>query len=253
MSSERILIEACVTSVPCAIEAQRGGARRVELCDNLWDGGTTPSAGAIAAARRELSIGLNVIIRPRGGDFVYTQLEMEIMRHDVALAKELGADGVVIGMLRPDGSLHLEQYRELVELARPMSVTSHRAFDMCREPFEALEQLIDLGVDRILSSGQRPSAMAGSELLARLVETAAERIIVMPGVDIHVGNFRELIRRTGASEYHVLAQEQTPSAMLFRNEAVFMGTDPEVDEFAVPISDAEAFRELCRIAAKPAT
>ncbi|PIE25019.1 MAG: copper homeostasis protein CutC [Planctomycetota bacterium] len=248
MSKKAILIEACVSSVPCAMEAQRGGARRVELCDNLWDGGTTPSAGAIEAARRELSIGLNVIIRPRGGDFVYTELEMAIMRRDVELAKELGADGIVIGMLHPDGSLQLEQYRELIELARPMSVTSHRAFDMCRDPMEALEQLIELGVDRILSSGQRPSAMEGSELLAELVEKAGERILIMPGVGINTGNIGELIRRTGAREYHVFAQRQAASTMQFRNEAVFMGSDPDFDEFAIPISDAEAFREICRIA-----
>ena len=157
MSAHEVRIEACVNSVESAIEAEAGGANRVELCDNLFDGGTTPSVGAIEAARGALDIDLNVIIRPRGGDFLYSDLELDIMKADVVAARKAGADGVVFGILKADGSVNVEQSQELVELAEPMSTTFHRAFDMCAEPLAALEDLISLGIDRVLTSGQRLS------------------------------------------------------------------------------------------------
>lgn len=239
-----VLVEACVDSVPSALIAQQAGALRVELCDDLYDGGTTPSAGAIRLARERLSIGLHVIIRPRGGDFVYSELELEIVRHDLRLARDLGADGVVFGMLHPDGRIHRQQTAALVELAGDLSTTFHRAFDMCRDPHAALEELIELGVDRVLSSGQRPSALAGAGLLGELVERAGERIVVMPGVGIDPGNVAEVARRTRATELHVYTETRRPSAMGWRNPAVFMGTDPDLDEYEVRLTDGAALAAI---------
>ncbi len=242
MIAHEILIEACVNSVESAIEAEIGGAHRVELCDNLFDGGTTPSIGAMDAARDRLEIDLSVMIRPRGGDFLYSDLELEIMKADVVAARAAGADGVVFGMLRTDGAVNVEQTRELVELAGPMSTTFHRAFDMCADPVVALAELIALGIDRVLTSGQRPSAMEGAARLKELVDTARGRIVVMPGVGIDASNIADLIRRTGAGEYHVLAERRVVSGMVFQNPSVFMGSDPEQPEFERPVTDSEAIR-----------
>src|SRR5512146_3272836 len=150
-----MIYEVCVDSVEGAVAAQQGGAQRVELCDNLVEGGTTPSLGMIRLTRQHIAIALNVIIRPRGGDFFYSPLEFEVMRQDILAAKEAGADGVVIGLLLPDGRVDVERTRALAALARPLSVTFHRAIDLCRDPAEALEELAGLGVDRILTSGRR--------------------------------------------------------------------------------------------------
>ena len=193
MRAHEIRIEACVNSVESAIEAEVGGANRVELCDNLYEGGTTPSLGGIEAARQKLRIDLNVMIRPRGGDFLYSDLELEIMKANVRAARAAGADGVVFGILEADGSVNMEQCRQLVELAGSMSTTFHRAFDMCADPFAALENLISLGIDRVLTSGQRASAVEGATLLGKLVEAARGRIIVMPGVGIDRTNIGQII------------------------------------------------------------
>ena len=240
-----ILIEACVNSVESAVEARHGGARRVELCDNLFDGGTTPSPGAIRIARQQLDIALNVMIRPRGGDFCYSPLELEIMKADLLAAGEAGADGVVFGILDRHGAVQEQQCRELVELARPMSVTFHRAFDMTFDPFAALEVLVGLGVDRVLTSGQQSSALKGTKLLAELVQWADKRIVIMPGVGIDEDNIARLIQATGATEYHVLAEKRLPSPMVFRNEEAFMGSDPEVSEFERLLTDRERIRAIC--------
>ena len=248
MSDHDTGIEACVDSVESAVEAEIGGADRVELCDNLHDGGTTPSIGAIEAARRKLEIDLNVIIRPRGGDFLYSDLELDIMRTDVQAARSAGADGVVFGILEADGAVNLEQVRQVVELAGPMSTTFHRAFDMCADPFAALESLISLGIDRVLTSGQRPSATEGAALIGKLVDAARGRIIVMPGVGIDASNIAHLIRLTGAREYHVLAERPVDSDMIFRNPDVFMGADPALSEFERPVCDRAAIREIVDVA-----
>lgn len=244
-----ILIEACVNSTASAMQAQKGGAGRVELCENLHDGGVTPSYGSIKAARKYLEIILNVIIRPRGGDFVYSPLEMEIMEDDIRMCKELGVDGVVIGVLNPDGSINREHMERLIALARPMSVTCHRAFDRSRDPFEALETLIELGVDRILTSGQQASAEKGAELLTQLVEKAEDRmIVIMPGVDINAANIASLIQKTGACEFHVLADKKVESSMTFRNTKAYMGDDPNRQEYEIAITDWEQIRDICKAA-----
>ncbi len=246
MVLEKVTIEACVNSVESAIEAQTGGAQRVELCDNLYEGGTTPSYGAIALAREYLKIDLNVIIRPRGGDFCYSNVEFDIMKSDIQTAKTLGVDGIVIGILDADGTVDSERSKRLIELAAPLKVTFHRAFDVTADPFGTLEELIDLGVHRILTSGQQPSATRGIDLIAQLVEQAGDRVVIMPGVGVDPTNIAGLIKKTRASEYHVLAQKQVPSPMEYRNQEVFMGTDPEFPEYDIISTDAEQIRIICQ-------
>jgi copper homeostasis protein len=215
----------------------------VELCDNLLEGGTTPSAGAIAVARERLRIGLQVIIRPRGGDFCYSDVEMESMRRDVDVAKQLGANGVVIGMLEPDGGIDLARTRELMERARPLSVTFHRAFDVARDPEQALEQLIGMGIDRLLTTGQEPTIIEGLELVASLTRQAAGRLIVMPG-GTSERNVLRVVAATGASEVHVTGTRTVESPMRHRNDRVFMGGLLRPPEYARELTDPGSIRRL---------
>jgi copper homeostasis protein len=240
---KRVLIEVCVDSVESAIAAQEGGADRVELCDNLIEGGTTPSAGAIALARRSLGIKLQVMIRPRGGDFCYSDLELAIMEHDIRVARELGADGVVFGLLTPDGDVDVPHTRALLELARPLSVTFHRAFDVARDPFEALERLIELGVDRVLTTGQEASVLEGMDLVIELVKRAGERICIMPGSGAE-RQMGKLVAATGAREFHVVGTRTLESPMRFRNERVYMGGVLRPPEFSRQSTDPEAIRRV---------
>lgn len=200
--SERPLLEVCVDSLDGCLAAAEGGANRVELCAALSEGGLTPSAGTIEAARAACALPIMVMIRPRGGDFVYSALEIDAMRRDIGVAKELGAHGVVLGALRPGGTVDEERTRELVAIARPMFVTFHRAFDETRDPFEALETLVRIGLDRVLTSGQAASVVGGLDRLAALVRAARGRIVVMPGGGVRESNVRELVARTGAHEVH---------------------------------------------------
>jgi copper homeostasis protein len=232
------ILEVCVESVEGAIAAQQGGADRVELCANLLEGGTTPSAGSMQLARRSLRIGIQVMIRPRGGDFCYSAAEFEIMKLDIEMAIKAGADGVVLGILRPDGSVDEDRTRELVTLARPLNVTFHRAFDMTRDPWAALEILISSGIDRILTSGQESSVLEGLELIAGLVRVAGDRIIVMPGGGIHERNLAKIARESGARELHVAAPAETEGPMAFRNRRCFMGGELRPPEFSRLATDA---------------
>ena len=236
MGKPKLILEVCVDSVESAMAAERGGADRVELCDNLLEGGTTPSAGAIAVARDRLGIKLHVIIRPRGGDFCYSDIEFAVMRHDITLAKQLGADGVVIGILTSDGDVDIARTRELIELARPLSVTFHRAFDMSRDPYRALEDLIGLGVDRILTSGQEPSVIEGLDLIAELVRIAGERVIIMPGGGTE-RNIKKVVARSGVREVHVVGTTSVESSMRFRNGRVFMGGELRPPEYTRTTTD----------------
>ncbi|HXF61812.1 MAG TPA: copper homeostasis protein CutC [Caldilineaceae bacterium] len=234
-----ITLEVCVDSVEGAIAAQRGGAHRVELCANLFEGGVTPSAGAIELARRHLTIGLHVLIRPRGGDFCYSALEFEVMRRDIEIAKSLGADGVVLGLLLPDGTVDEARTGALVKLARPLSITFHRALDMAADPASALETLIRLGIERVLTSGQEPSALEGAETIAALVRQAQGRIAVMAGGGIHERNIARIVKATNVSEVHLSARMPVESAMQFRNSRVPMGGALHPPEFHRLITSAE--------------
>jgi copper homeostasis protein len=238
-----MIVEACVNSAISAIEAQRGGADRVELCENLHDGGTTPGAGSIQFARKKLHIGLFVMIRPRGGDFCYTGDEFMIMQHDITMARVMGADGVVFGILRPDGTIDEERMKLLVELSRPMGITCHRAFDMTADPYQSMEDLVGLGIDRVLTSGQKPTAPEGSLLIRNLVSRSAGRIIIMPGSGVKEHNVAGLVRSTGVKEVHVHLDKQVPSRMQFRQTSVYMGT-PEQSEFEHTLTDWERIANL---------
>lgn len=236
-------IEICTNSVKSCLEAQKGGAYRVELCAGIPEGGTTPSYGEMSLARDLLDIKLNVIIRPRGGDFLYNDLEHKIMLKDIEVARNLGVDGVVIGCLTPNGDIDIIRNRELIDAAGEMSVTFHRAFDMCRNPFESLENIIDLGCERILTSGQQPKADMGIDLLKKLVDIAGERIIIMPGSGVNKENIAKLATTTGAREFHFSAREPIESGMVYRNPNLKMGgTAVVINEFEEQVTSSEKVR-----------
>lgn len=219
--------EICANSVASCIAAQEGGADRVELCSGIPEGGTTPSFGMIRKARESISIALNVIIRPRGGDFLYSKSELEEMAYDIRIVKELGADGLVFGCLTKEGNVDKAAMSMLMEAAEGLPVTFHRAFDHSADPLQALEDIIDLGCARILTSGCRPTAMQGAPLLARLVKAAGDRIIIMPGCGVNESNIAEIARLSGAREFHFSAREPVESGMLFRNPDVAMGSEDD--------------------------
>lgn len=232
-------LEICANSVASCIEAQKGGAWRVELCAAIPEGGTTPSYGDIALARELIQIKLHVIIRPRAGDFLYSPLEHRIMLKDIETARRLGANGVVIGCLTPEGEVNWVRNRELVEAAEGMSVTFHRAFDMCRDPYESLERIIALGCDRLLTSGQQPKAEQGIPMLRELVQRAGDRIIIMPGSGVNADNITKLSEETGAREFHLSARESVESGMTYRNPNLKMGGDViTIDEYVQQITSA---------------
>src|SRR6202012_5527714 len=218
-----MICEICVDSVAGVRAAKEAGAQRVELCADLLEGGITPSLGVIRQARTVTGIGLNVMIRPRGGDFLFNTDEFASMQADIETAKAEGANGVVIGLLTAAGEIDAARTRELISLARPLSVTFHRAFDVAAEPFSALETLIDLGVDRVLTSGQEASVLEGLPLIVELIKRAGDRIIVMPGGGITPRNFGRIVAAAKPKEVHFAALEAAPSGMRFRREHVFMG------------------------------
>ncbi len=232
-----VLFEICVGSAQGTVAAQEGGASRVELCDNLIEGGTTPSAGAIHVARKHIDIGLNVIIRPRGGDFCYSGIEFETMTRDVETAAEGGADGIVMGILNPDGSIDVDRTGVLIERIRPLPVTFHRAFDMTADPHRALDDLIALGVERVLTSGKEVSALEGIDLIAGLIHKAAGRIVIMPGGGITERNVAKVVAGTGAREIHVAAGSSVPGRMTYRNPNAFMGGELRPPEFSIDVTD----------------
>ena len=225
-----MLIEACVDTVQSAINAQLGGADRVELCDNLADAGTTPSHGTIASALEALDISVFPIIRVRGGGFVYDAAELEVMRRDVIHARELGCDGVVIGALTDQGEIDQHAVMVLREAAGDLSLTFHRAFDVCVDPVQALETLIDLGVQRILTSGQRETAWEGRELIAAVRRQAEGRIIIMAGGGVDESNAADLVRETGVVELHVRGTMPWREVINFHVEPVPFRRNLSADE-----------------------
>ena len=206
-------LEICSFDLVSALLAQEAGAHRIELCAGPAEGGTTPGPGLIQAARERIHIDLYPIIRPRGGDFLYTDEEFDIMMKEVAYCKQTGCNGVVIGILNTDGTVDKRRVARLVDLAYPLGVTFHRAFDWAVNPFEALEDIINLGCERILTSGQRPTAPEGAELINELVRQADDRIIIMPGSGVRADNILQLAEKTDASEFHTSARSKAPSQM----------------------------------------
>jgi len=230
-----MICEICVDSAEGVRAARAAGAARVELCASLLEGGITPSRGMIKAARAIDGIKLHVIIRPRGGDFLFSDAEFAAMATDIETAKTEGSDGVVIGQLTADGLVDVARTRELMALARPMSVTFHRAFDMTPDPFVALETLIDLGVDRILTSGQEASVLEGLPLITELVKRAGDRVIIMPGGGITARNVERIVAAARPREIHFASLQLEAGDMRFRRAHVFMGGElrpPEYDRLA---------------------
>lgn len=207
-------------TIESCLIAQAAGAHRIELCDNPSEGGTTPSYGFIKTARENLSIELYPIIRPRGGDFLYSEIEFEVMKADIQICKNLGCDGVVIGMLNSDGTVDKQRCKQLVDIAQPMGVSFHRAFDRTKDPFKALEDIISIGCERILTSGQKSVATDGAALLNELVKQANGRIIIMPGSGVRSDNVENLVKKTNATEFHTSARTYTDSKMEFINESM---------------------------------
>ncbi len=227
-----IILEVCANSIQSAINAQEAGAHRVELCENLTQGGTTPSYGFLSQTRKLLNIKLNVLIRPRTGDFHYSDLEFDIIKEDIKVAKDLGADGIVCGILTPNGDVDIERTKILVELAKPMSFTFHRAFDFTNDPFKALEDIISTGADRVLTSGQQPTAIQGEHLIRELVKQGNGKIIIMPGGGVNA-DIIEYLLETGASEFHMSGVSSIESKMNFRKFGMTLGnldTDYKIQE-----------------------
>ncbi|KAK9767715.1 hypothetical protein K7432_002281 [Basidiobolus ranarum] len=237
--------EICIDSVISAENAEKAGACRVELCDNLVEGGTTPSAAMIELVKSRVQIPVMVMIRPRGGDFCYTEDEFWIMKRDIELCKEWGVYGVVFGILTHDGFVDVVKCRELVELAKPMKVTFHRAFDMANDPYKALEDVISIGgIERILTSGQEKSVLEGSECIAELVRRAGDRMIILPGGGITERNIQRILKLTNVKEIHVSASGSKPSLMDYRNPNCSMGFTLTSQEYSIKIASQERIRNM---------
>lgn len=256
-------LEVCTGSLTSVLHAAEGGAQRIELCSGLDEGGLTPSMGLIHAALQVDGIRKHVLIRPRGGDFLYTEAEQDIIVDDILAARRAGVDGVVVGALTADGEIDVEACQRFMDAAcgeyvdfaegdldeayilPPVSVTFHRAFDMCSDPSRALEQLVELGFHRILTSGQAATAEEGIPVLRDLVKQAAGLIVIMPGCGVSPANAAHILQETGATEIHASARSSWPSRMLYRHKGVSMGK-PGSDEFATKETDVEIVRQIVR-------
>lgn len=236
-------LEICCYSAESVAEAAKGGANRVELCDSMQDGGTTPSAGTIVQARKVKGIKLYVIIRPRGGDFCYNEVEFEAMKFDIEEAGKLGADGIVIGLLNPDGTVDVKRTKELAELAGSMDVTFHRAFDMTSDPHKALETIIECGISRILTSGTYNTAIEGVDVLKELVQQANGRIAIMAGSGVNAGNM-EPLQQAGVRQFHSSAMKFVSTEMQYQNPKIKMGKESQQSEFEKPIADVEKVKAM---------
>lgn len=229
--------EVCAFNIQSCIIAERVGAARVELCDNPVEGGTTPSYGTIRKVRETISILLYPIIRPKSGNYYYDQDEIDILEKDIKMCKELKCDGVSVGVQKIDGTIDVEQFKRIVELAYPMGVTCNRAFDATPDMFQALEDIIEAGCERVLTSGQATYAPQAGEVLGKLVQQAGDRIIIMPGAGINSGNIEQLMKESGAKEYHGSARRLVPNPMSFSNPRVH-------DAGNVYISDEDELRKI---------
>lgn len=236
------IIEICADSVESSCNAEEAGAGRVELCSALIEGGITPSYGLISLVRKNISIDLNVIIRPRGGDFCYNDAEFSVMRNDIDNAGEAGANGIVTGILLSDGNIDIDRMARLVEYAYPLKVTFHRAFDMCRDPMIAIDDVIATGAVRLLTSGQAKKAVEGVPLIKELITVAEENIIIMPGCGIDEFNIAAIALATGAQEFHLSARKAIESQMSFRRKGITMGNSTGISEYQIRIADIERIK-----------
>ncbi|XP_077351066.1 copper homeostasis protein cutC homolog isoform X1 [Festucalex cinctus] len=246
--AEGFLLEVCVDSVESAVNAERGGAGRLELCCSLMEGGLTPSLGLLQIVKRCVKIPVYVMIRPRGGDFLYSDWEVEVMRKDMEVMKSHGADGFVLGALTEDGRVDAELCMEFLAAARPLPVTFHRAFDMVHDAAVALETLVSLGFQRVLTSGCDSSALEGLPLIKRLIEQAKGRITIMPGGGITERNLQRILEGSGAQEFHCSARSNRDSAMKFRNSCVTMGASLTAPEYSLKVADVSKVRTFNAIA-----
>ncbi len=238
------ILEVCVDSVESALAAAGGGADRIELCSNLIIGGTTPSEALLKEVRKVTDIPIRVLIRPRFGDFCYTKYEFSIIKEEVKMFRKLGADGIVIGILKPDGNLDINRIKILIKEAGGMAVTLHRAFDVCKNPYETLERVKYLGIDTILTSGQKNHCIDGKELLKDLVEQAGDKIEIMIGGGVNAEAISQLAPYTGARAFHMSGKKEMESAMVYRNKEVSMGL-PVMSEYTIWRADEEKIREAC--------
>lgn len=240
-------LEICANSIASCIEAEHGGASRVELCAGIPEGGTTPSIGMVACALESVSVPIFPIIRPRGGDFLYSKEEIDTMECDIRMLVDLGVPGIVIGALTPEGRLDKTVCARLIEAAQGRQVTLHRAFDMTANFDEALEDAIALGFDRILTSGGAPTAHEGLATIRHLVQRCAGRISIMPGCGIAVSNIAEIAQESGAHEFHASLRTARQSRMLYRNPRVSMGGTVIIDEYSTTQTDASIVKEVVNI------
>ncbi|HEY5690242.1 MAG TPA: copper homeostasis protein CutC [Cyclobacteriaceae bacterium] len=243
-----MICEVVVYNFDSALRAQTGGADRLELCDNPGEGGTTPSYGMIEQVRQNVSIDLYVMLRPRGGDFCYSNYEFNIMKRDLIQFQRLGVDGVVFGILKEDGTMDKDRCKELINIIRPLKATCHRAFDMTRDPFEAMEDCIEIGFDKILTSGQKPSAPEGVDLISELIMRARDRIVIVPGAGVNAATVAELVKQTSAKEIHFSATSFTDSKMQFRNPDIAAMGDESGREFTYRVVDPECVRKIRSLA-----
>ena len=241
-------MEICVDSVVSALNAEAGGASRLELCANLVEGGTTPTSGLLRVVKRRVKIPVFAMVRPRGGDFAYTEDEFSVMEEDVRVLKSCGADGFVFGILTPSGGVDVERCSRLLELCRPFPVTFHRAFDMVKDPFESLEDILRITFDRVLTSGRCSTALGGMPLISQLVERAGTRAVIVPGGGINEENLETLLRGTRAKEFHCSARVTSVSKMEYRHVGVMMGSSYQPDEFVLKVADVKRASALLSIA-----
>jgi len=241
-------LEIVVYNIESALKAQEGGADRIELCDNPAEGGTTPSFGVIETVRGNVALDVFVMIRPRGGDFCYTSWEFYTMKRDIWQCQKLSVDGVVFGILTPDGRIDKKRCKELIDKARPLKVTCHRAFDMARDPFEALEDCIEVGFDRILTAGQQAQALKGAELIGELIRKANGRIAIMPGSGVNEKTVEQIVSISKATEIHFSATTSRPSQMTFRNQNIAGMGEDEGSEFVVRTVDPERVKKMRQLA-----
>lgn len=240
--------EVVVYNIESALKAQEGGADRIELCDNPGEGGTTPSQGTIEVIRQNLSIDVMVMLRPRGSDFCYSSYEFHAMKRDLYHAQKLSVDGFVFGILNPNGTIDKKRCQELIGKAKPQQVTCHRAFDMTRDPFEALEDCIEAGFDRILTSGQMPKALEGADLIKQLIDRAAGRIAIMPGSGVNEYTVKSIVSKTGAKEIHFSATSNRRSLMEYQNQKITAMGETGETEFTVRTVDPDRVRKIRELA-----